>query len=195
MGTASRRSEVAGAGRRRGTDADRENGPAARSFAADAHDCIMVRIQTDLPHTSLAARSCAPMASSPRINTQLGARQTLSFEEGPVSPVHRPSACSGVKALRNTSVAKRQAAKLCYRFGPLTPSARSANLIAGDGTKNSLSRSEQKTVSATQNNHLTGKAPYKFESISLQRRVSCEPDFLDQVQQAVDREVNAAGSF
>ena len=36
----------------------------------------------------------------------------------------------------NTSPARRQAAKLCYRFGPLTPSARSANLIAGDGTKN-----------------------------------------------------------
>src|ERR1700757_5512960 len=33
-------------------DADRENGPAARSFAADAHDCIMVRINI-LPHTSL----------------------------------------------------------------------------------------------------------------------------------------------
>ena len=49
---------------------------------------------------------------------------------------HPPSACSGVKALRNTSAARRQAAKLCYRFGPLTPSARSANLIAGDGTKN-----------------------------------------------------------
>jgi hypothetical protein len=54
--------------------------------------------------------------------------------------VHRRSACSGVKALRNTSVARRQAAKLCYRFGPLTPSARSANLVAGDGTKNGLSR-------------------------------------------------------
>ena len=50
--------------------------------------------------------------------------------------VHRRSACSGVKALRNTSAARRQAAKLCYRFGPLTPSARSANRIAGDGTKN-----------------------------------------------------------
>ena len=50
--------------------------------------------------------------------------------------VHRRSACSGVKALRNTSAARRQAAKLCYRFGPLTPSAHSANLIAGDGTKN-----------------------------------------------------------
>src|SRR5215510_2302394 len=50
--------------------------------------------------------------------------------------VHRHSACSGVKALQNASVARRQAAKLCYRFGPLTPSARSADLIAGDGTKN-----------------------------------------------------------
>jgi hypothetical protein len=39
-----------------------------------------------------------------------------------------------VKALRNTSDARRHAAKLCCRFGPLTPSARSANLIAGDGT-------------------------------------------------------------
>jgi hypothetical protein len=48
---------------------------------------------------------------------------------------HHRSGCSGVKARRNTSAAKRQAAKLCYRFGPLTPSARSANLIPGDGTK------------------------------------------------------------
>jgi hypothetical protein len=39
------------------------------------------------------------------------------------------------------------------------------------GTKNGLSRSEQKTVSKTQNNHLTGKAPYKFESALLQQRV------------------------
>ena len=36
-------------------------------------------------------------------------------------------------ALRNTSDARRQAAKLYFRFGPLTPSARSANLIPGDG--------------------------------------------------------------
>ena len=82
------------------------------------------------------------------------------MQKVPVAGHHR-SACSGVKALRNTSAAKRQAAKLCYRFGPLTPSARSANLIAGDGTKNGLSRSEQKTLSTTQNNRLTGKAPYK----------------------------------
>jgi ATP-dependent RNA helicase RhlE len=65
-----------------------------------------------------------------------------SFAKSPVA-VHQPSACSGVKEVRNTSAAKRQAAKLCYRFGPLTPSARSANLIADDGTKNG--RSEQRT--------------------------------------------------
>src|SRR3954470_20495899 len=67
------------------------------------------------------------------------------MQKAPVAGHHR-SACSGVKALRNTSDARRQAAKLCYRFGPLTPSARSANLIAGDGTKNGLSRSEQRTA-------------------------------------------------
>src|ERR1700719_2641204 len=110
-------------------------------------------------------------------------RQTLKLcrKKAPVA-VHHRSACSGVKALQNTSVARRQAAKLCYRFGPLTPSARSGSLIAGDGTKNGLSRSEQKTVSTTQNNRLTGKAPYKFESISLQRRVRCEPQFSGQIR-------------
>src|SRR4029077_15010953 len=69
-------------------------------------------------------------------------RQTPELRTEAHLTVHRPSACSGVKAcpgegrgaLRNTSDARRQAAKLCYRFGPLTPSARSANLIAGDGT-------------------------------------------------------------
>jgi hypothetical protein len=39
-----------------------------------------------------------------------------------------------MKVLRNTNDARRQAAKLCYRFGPLIPSARSANLTARDGT-------------------------------------------------------------
>ena len=33
------------------------------SFAADAHDCIMVRVQTDLPNTSSWREACAPMAA------------------------------------------------------------------------------------------------------------------------------------
>ena len=40
-----------------------------------------------------------------------------------------------------------------------------------------LSRSEHRTLSKTQNNHLTGKAPYKFESGLLQRGVSNEPSW------------------
>src|SRR5438309_6545308 len=68
-------------------DADGENGPAARSFAADAHDCIMVRIRTDLPNTSVWRDVPRPMASSPRIITQTcnSAVRRRNFEEKPVS--------------------------------------------------------------------------------------------------------------
>ena len=34
-------------------------GPPPRSFAADAHDCIMVPILTDQPNTSLRREVCA----------------------------------------------------------------------------------------------------------------------------------------
>src|SRR5207249_9069791 len=40
-----------------------------------------------------------------------------------------------------------------------------------------LSRSEQRTLSKTKTTPLTGKAPYRFESISLQRGVTREPEF------------------
>src|SRR5438132_5989384 len=144
-------------------DADRENGPAARSFGADAHDRIMVRIKRSyriqVCGTKMRPQWRAPLGSLNR-PTDRHRSDTEAMPKARLA-VHRRSACSGVKALRNTSHARRQAAKLCYRFGPLTPSARSANLIAGDGTKNGLSRSEQKTGSKTQNNRLTGKAPYK----------------------------------
>jgi hypothetical protein len=121
-------------------DADRENGPAARSFAADAHDCIMVRINDPTAYKSVA-RKCAPNGELPSDPH----RHTHPLEPEAMQKPHRSSSSLRVLrrqslprrrpgALRNTSPAKRQAAKLCYRFGPLTPSARSANLIAGDGT-------------------------------------------------------------
>src|ERR1700758_1169176 len=47
-------------------DADRENGPAARSFAADAHDGIMVRIKRSY-RIQVCGTKMRPMASSPRI--------------------------------------------------------------------------------------------------------------------------------
>src|SRR5262249_56361053 len=98
------RSTIRGGGNRLLTwhHADGENGPAARSFAADAHDCIMVRIQTDLPHTSLAARNCAPMASSPRINTP--------DKRCPTPQLTKPvSQSSSLRVLRRQGAAKTQA--------------------------------------------------------------------------------------
>src|ERR1700720_5055805 len=61
-------------------------GPAARSFAADAHDCIMVRIQTDLPNTSVR-REDAPNGELPSdehadINRR---HQTLKLRKRPIS--------------------------------------------------------------------------------------------------------------
>src|ERR1700751_6222828 len=98
-------------------------------------------LDTNYPHVKFAASKDAPMASSPRILNRQHTSDAESLQKAPVA-VHHRSACSGVKAcpwleqgaLRNTSSARRQAAALCYRFGPLTPSARSANLIAGGGT-------------------------------------------------------------
>src|SRR5262245_56281198 len=118
------------------------------------------------------------MASSPRIPQQTDRQPPTRHEAMQKArlAVHRRSACSGVKALRNTSPARRQAAKLCYRFGPLPPSARSANLIAGDGTKNGFP-APNKEPTKNQNHDLTGKAPYRFESTFLRQRVSLSSEF------------------
>src|SRR5947209_5221864 len=105
-------------------------------------------------------RANGELPSDPR--RQTGTHRSRSYGKSPIA-VHRRCACSGLKALRNTSPAKRQAAERCYRFGPLTPSARSANLIAGDGTKNGFP-APNKEPSKNQNDYLTGKAPYRFES-------------------------------
>jgi len=126
----------------------------------------MVRIQTDRPYTSvrreIRAQWRAPLGSSAdRQPSNAGALQ-----KAPVA-VHHRSACSGLKALRNTSAARRLAAKLCYRFGPLIPSARSANLIAGDGTKNGFP-APNKELATNQKRPLDRKSP-------IQVRISSPP--------------------
>ena len=74
-------------------------------------------LDTNYPHVKFAASKDAPMASSPRIKPKDKRSPTPQLKK-PVSG-HHPSACSGVKALRNTSDAKRQAAKLRYAFRSL----------------------------------------------------------------------------
>src|SRR3954452_25408711 len=134
----------------------------------------MVRTQRSY-RIQVCGTKMRPIASSPRILNRPTDRhrpETDAMQKARLA-VHRRSACSGVKALRNSGDARRHAAKLCYRFGPLTPCARSANLIAGDGTKNGFP-APNKEPTTNQNHYLTGKAPYKFESSFLQQRVHCK---------------------
>jgi hypothetical protein len=72
------------------------NGPAARSFAADAHDCIMVRIKRSY-RIQVCGTKMHPMASSPRILLDTAPTGARSSAKSPIA-VHRRCACSGVKA-------------------------------------------------------------------------------------------------
>src|SRR2546423_5645740 len=103
-------------------DADRKNEPAARSFPtgqarglkahADAHDCIMVRIKRPYRIQVCGTKMCpnGELPSDPQ-QTDRHRPDAEAMQKAPVA-VHRRSASSGVKALRNTTAAKRQAAKL-----------------------------------------------------------------------------------
>ena len=141
-------------------------GPPPRSFAADAHDCIMVRIRTDLPHTSLWRRCTqwrAPLGSLCRHST--GAVRRRSFQERPHLAVHPPSACSGVKALRNTSDAKAASrqAPLAFRSLDAFRALRAPDRRRRDEER--PFRSEQRTVCKNPKNNqridspAPGKAP------------------------------------
>ena len=152
----------------------RQNGPAARSFAADAHDCIMVGSNHPTEYKSVARR-CAPNGELP---SDPQAPPPEAMQKARLA-VHRRSACSGVKALRNTSVARRQAAKLGYRFGPLTPCARSANLIAGDGTKNGFP-TPNKELTINQKQPLDIKSP-------IQVRVLFPPAIESDLRERIPR--------
>jgi hypothetical protein len=67
------------------------------------------RAAASAPQLATRSREAAPqMASSPRINTSVVRRRSFNR----TSPCHHPSACSGVKALRNTSDAKAASRKL-----------------------------------------------------------------------------------
>jgi len=87
------------------------------------------------------------MASSPRIlNKPTDSHPTRheAMQKARLA-VHRRSACSGVKALRNTSAARRHAAKALLPFRSLAPfrALREPNRRRRDEER--LSRSEQRT--------------------------------------------------
>src|SRR5438876_472495 len=93
-------------------------GPPSWSFAADAYDCIMVRIRIGSTEYKCVARCSAPdgeLPSDHHADTDKAASDAGASKKG-------PSRCSsslrsGVKALRNTSFAKaaRRQAPLAFR--------------------------------------------------------------------------------
>jgi hypothetical protein len=82
-------------------NADRKNGPAARSFAADAHDCIMARIKRSYRIQVRGAKS-APNGGLPSDYTQTDAAAT---KEEALSRWSSSLRVLSVEALRNTSAA------------------------------------------------------------------------------------------
>src|SRR5260370_40275883 len=109
-------------------------GPPPRSFPtgqarglkahADAHDCIMVRIRIGSTEYKCVARGSAPdgeLPSDHQADTYKTASEAELKQKARLA-VHPPCACSGVKALRNTScatAARRQAALAFRSLDPL----------------------------------------------------------------------------
>src|SRR5438132_2605413 len=92
-------------------------------------------------------------------------RQTPQLQREAHLAVHRPSACSGVKALRNTSVAKAASRQAALAFRSLDPFRA---LREPDPRRRDEEAFPLRTKNSQQpKTNLTGKAPYKFESPSL----------------------------
>src|SRR3954465_12979357 len=110
------------------------------------------------------------MASSPRILRRRHRPDAEAIQKVP-APVHRRCACSGVKALRNTSAARRQSRQALLPFRSLDPlrALREPDRRRRDEERPFPLRTKNRQE--TKNDYLTGKAPYKFESPSLQQPV------------------------
>ncbi len=67
-------------------------GPPPRSFAADAHDCIMVRVSTDPTEYKAVARASAPAAELPsdRPDTEIRSCQSHLTTQAPYKGIYDP---------------------------------------------------------------------------------------------------------
>ena len=114
---------------------------------------------TVLPSCEVCStKMCAPMASSLRIlNRPTGTNQTPRYAKSP------SRSSSSLRVLRRQGAAKhklarRQAAKLCYRFGPLTPFCALREPDRSDGTKNGFP-APNKEPTTNQKTRLDRKSP------------------------------------
>jgi hypothetical protein len=82
-------------------EADRKNGPAARSFAADAHDCIMVRIERSY-RIQVCGHEDAPNGELPSDSLQTSTQRSPKLCKKP----HASS--SSLRVLRPQGAAKHK---------------------------------------------------------------------------------------
>src|SRR3954454_9428978 len=90
-------------------------GPPPRSFAADAHDCIMVRPPLDRPNTRLWRDDLRPMASSPLIvEARLSANLVVPrLRQSPMTARAQQRGCLVVGVTEPTSRPGRQRSFRC----------------------------------------------------------------------------------
>ena len=106
-----------------------------------------------VPHGELPSDSQqTDTAHRPNTEPNLNAKSPVQFIVAPRAQVSRRG--------ETQAPLGGKPAKLCYRFGPLTPSARSANLIAGNRTKNGFP-APNKEPTKSQKQRLDRKSPIR----------------------------------
>src|ERR1700719_1855631 len=116
------------------------------------------------------------MASSPRIlKRQTGTVQTLKICKKSLSQViFAPRARASRRCETQATLGGKRQALLAFQSLDPFRALREPDPRRRDEKRPFPLRT--KNCQHNPNNRLTGKAPYKFESISLQQRVGCEPD-------------------
>src|SRR5215217_9434145 len=107
-------------------------GPPPRSFAADAHDCIMVRPPLDLPNTRLWRDDPRPLASSPLIvDAQLSPNLVRPrLRQSPMTARAQQRGCLVVGVTEPTSRPGRQRS---LRYTPKAGRKNSSGQVRNDG--------------------------------------------------------------
>src|SRR6266513_1321212 len=127
-------------------------GPPPRSFAADAHDCIMVTVLTDRPNTSLW-REVAPDSELPSVTSSIA--NTDIATQGVPTP--QPSLPRSNKSAAVLATVKGKSLRDGLR-PPLTVAALSSERKSWIGTRG---WSPPDRTEIIKDEHLTPIAPYK----------------------------------
>jgi hypothetical protein len=100
-------------------------------------------------------------------------RQTLELRRKARLPVHPPSACSGLKALRNTSLAKAASRQAALAFRSLDPFRALREPDPRRRDEERPSRSEQRTLSKNQKQRLDRKSPIQVRILDPTALATC----------------------